>query len=68
MEMEVSRVNLLDSLERGKRTSLKIALVGLPWIVIGILLSADLVVNLGWAVSCVALLIWVGMIMSKNLV
>lgn len=67
MEMEVSRVNLLDSLERGKRTSLKIALFGLPWIIIGLILGQDLVVNLGWAVSTVSLLIWVGMIMSRNI-
>ncbi|MEZ5344198.1 MAG: tetratricopeptide repeat protein [Pyrinomonadaceae bacterium] len=67
MEMEVSRVNLLDSLERGKRTSLKIALFGLPWIIIGLILDEVLVVNIGWAVSTVALLIWVGMIMSRNI-
>lgn len=67
MDMEVSRVNLLESLERGKRTALKIALFGLPWILVGLLLGESLVVNLGWAVSCVSLLIWVGMIMSRNL-
>ncbi len=67
MDMEVSRVNLLESLERGKRTSLKIALFGLPWIVVGLLLDENLIVNLGWAVSCVALLIWVGMITSRNI-
>lgn len=67
MDMEVSRVNLLESLDRGKKTSLKIALFGLPWIIIGILLEENLVVNLGWAVSCVSLLIWVGTIMSRNI-
>jgi tetratricopeptide (TPR) repeat protein len=67
MDMEISRVNLLESLDRGKRTSLKIALFGLPWIIIGLLFETNLVVNLGWAVSCVALLIWVGMIMSRNI-
>ncbi len=67
MDLEVSRVNMLESLERGKRTSLKIAVFGLPWILIGLFLDESLVVNLGWAVSCVALLIWVGMIMSRNI-
>ena len=67
MEMEVSRVNLLDSLERGKKTSLRIAMFGLPWIVIGLSLNQNVVVNIGWAVSCVSLLIWVGMIMSRNI-
>lgn len=67
MDMEVSRVNLLDSLDRGKRTSLKIALFGLPWILIGLFLEENLIVNLGWAVSCVSLLLWVGMILSRNI-
>jgi tetratricopeptide (TPR) repeat protein len=67
MDMEISRVNLLESLERGKRTSLKIALIGLHWIIIGLVLEENLVVNLGWAVSCVALLIWVGTLMSRNI-
>lgn len=67
MDLEVSRVNMLGNLQRGKKTSLKIALLGLPWIVIGILFDEALIVNLGWAVSCVSLLIWVGMIMSRNM-
>lgn len=67
MDMEISRVNLLENLDRGKQTSLKIALFGLPWIIIGILLEENLVVNLGWTVSCVSLLIWVGIIMSRNI-
>lgn len=67
MDMEVSRVNLLESLERGKRISLKIAMSGLPWIIIGLIFDENMVVNLGWAVSCVSLLIWVGMIMSRNI-
>lgn len=67
MDMEVSRVNLVESLERGKKTSLKIALLGLPWIFIGLFLDQNLIINLGWAVSCVSLLIWVGMIMSGNI-
>jgi len=67
MEMEVSRVNLLDSLDRGKKTSLRIALFALPWILIGLFLDQYLIVNLGWAVSCVSFLIWVGMIMSRNI-
>ncbi len=67
MDMEVSRVNLLESLERGKKTSLKIALLGLPWIIVGILLEENLIINLGWAVASVSLLIWAGTIMSRNI-
>ncbi len=67
MDLEISRVNYLDNLERGKRTALKIALLGVPWIIIGIFFEETLIVNLGWAVSTVSLLIWAGMIVSKNI-
>jgi tetratricopeptide (TPR) repeat protein len=67
MDMEVSRVNLLDSLETAKRTSLKAALFGLPAIVSGLLIEVETLVNIGWAVSCVGLVIWVGIVVSRNL-
>lgn len=67
MEMELSRVNLLESLERGKKTSFKIALIALPFIILGLIVNDNLVVNIGWAVSSVSFLIWVGIIMSRNL-
>ncbi|MDQ3061475.1 MAG: tetratricopeptide repeat protein [Acidobacteriota bacterium] len=66
MDLEISRVNLLESLESSKKTCLKIAFIGFPAIIIG-LLSDELVTNIGWAISCVSLLIWVGLIVSQNL-
>ncbi len=67
MEMEISRINLLETLENSKKTSLKIALFGFPAIIIGMVSGEDLVANLGWAISSVALLIWVGLLTSLNL-
>jgi tetratricopeptide (TPR) repeat protein len=67
MDLEISRVNLLDTLERSKRTTLKIAFFGFPLIIFGITVFDDLVANIGWAVSSVSLLIWVGLILSRNL-
>lgn len=67
MDMEISRVNLLESLERGKKTALRIALLGLPWIIIGVVFEANLVVNLSWTVSGVSILVWVGTILSRNI-
>ncbi|CAN5452035.1 hypothetical protein BH18ACI1_BH18ACI1_02370 [soil metagenome] len=67
MEMEVSRVNMLEGLERTKKTSLKVAMLSFPAIIFGITLEDSLIANLGWAVSSFALLIWVGIIMSQNL-
>ena len=65
MEMEVSRVNLLENFEGARKTCLKIAFVGFPAIVFG-LISDDLIANIGWAISCVALLIWVGLMFSQS--
>ncbi|MGI8641632.1 MAG: hypothetical protein ACR2MG_17015 [Pyrinomonadaceae bacterium] len=67
MEMEVSRVNLLENVESAKKTFLKIGMLGFPAIVFGITLEDALIANLGWAVSAVALLVWLGLIMSENL-
>ncbi len=66
MEMEVSRVNLLENFENAKKTCLKIALAGFPLIAFGLIFD-DLIANVGWATSCVALLIWVGVMFSHSL-
>lgn len=62
MELEVSRVSMLDTVERSKRTSLRIGLAALPLICAGVLLENDLLAQIGWAVSGVALLIWTALI------
>ncbi|HUF04872.1 MAG TPA: hypothetical protein VMM38_11950 [Aridibacter sp.] len=67
MDMEISRVNLLDSLERSKKTTLRITVLGLPLIISGMIMDAQLLVNIGWAVSGVALLVWTGIVISKNM-
>jgi len=67
MEMEVGRVNLLETVERSKKTALKIAFFGFPLIIAGVTFEDSLVANIGWAVSTVSLLIWTGMIMSGHL-
>jgi tetratricopeptide (TPR) repeat protein len=67
MEMEISRVNLLDTLDNFKKTTLKIALSGFPFVLSGVVLEENTIANLGWAISIVALLIWVGLILSRKL-
>ena len=67
MDLEISRINSLENMENSKKTSLKIALLGLPAILFGVVLEEDLIANLGWAISAVALLIWVGLIMTQKL-
>ena len=67
MEMEISRVNLLDGVERSKRTTLRVAFLAFPAILIGVLFEDDLIANLGWAVSTVSLLIWTGLIITARM-
>ena len=67
MEMEIHRVNLLETLERSKKTSLSAAVFGFPMILTGVVLELYLIANLGWAISCTALLFWLGLIVSQNI-
>lgn len=67
LDMEVSRVNLLESLDRAKVTSLRIAIIALPAIVAGIVAGQTLLSNVGWAVSGTAIVIWTGIVISRNL-
>lgn len=67
MDMEISRVNMLDNLERSKKTALRIAVLGFPFILLGLVFEARLTTDIGWAVSSVALLIWAGLLVSSNL-
>ena len=67
MGMEISRVNLLEGVERSKKTALRIAFFGFPAIITGVMLEDDLIANVGWAISTVSLLIWTGLIVSTGL-
>jgi tetratricopeptide (TPR) repeat protein len=67
MEMEISRVNLLDGVERSKKTTLRIASLAFPAILIGVLFEDDLIANIGWAVSTVSLLIWTGLVITARM-
>lgn len=66
MEQEIRRINWLEGILRGKKMALRFALIGFIAILLG-LLTNDLITDIGWTVSAVSLLIWVGLIMSGNL-
>ena len=66
MEQEIRRINWLEGILRGKKTALRFALTGFTAILLG-LFTNDLITNIGWTVSAVSLLIWVGLIMSGNM-
>lgn len=67
MEMEISRVNLIETLESSKKTVLKIALFSFPLILFGVLLEENSVANVGWATSSISLTAWVVIIISQRL-
>ncbi len=67
MDLEISRVNMLETLENSKMTALKIALLAFPAILFGVVLEENLLANIGWAVSSIALLIWIGLITTRNI-
>lgn len=66
MELEIGRVNLLETVETSKKTTLRITFLALPAIVFGVLFEDNLVANIGWAVSGVALTIWAGLIIVQK--
>lgn len=65
-EMEISRVNLLETLENSQKTTLEIALCGFPLILIGLIFEESLLANVGWTISSIALLAWLGVIISAS--
>jgi len=67
MDLEIARVNLLETLENSSATSLKIAFLGFPTIIIGALFSDKLIMDIGWAITGVALLIWSGLTISQRM-
>lgn len=58
MEMELGRVNLLDSLDRWKRTTLRLCLLGFPVIGLGLYFDDSTVANCGWFLSGGMLVLW----------
>ena len=67
MELEISRVNMLETIEKSQKTALRIAFLGFPAVFYGVLLEDSLIANIGWAISCIALLVWTGLVLSTRL-
>jgi tetratricopeptide (TPR) repeat protein len=67
MELEISRVNLLDTLEWTKRSALRITLFGFGAIVVGLAAGEYVVANICWAVSGLSLVLWVVMIVMVRM-
>ena len=67
MEMEISRINLLEGFENSLKTCLRITLFGIPAILLGVFTEDNLIANIGWAVSSIALLIWIALVLGQRM-
>jgi tetratricopeptide (TPR) repeat protein len=66
MEMEIGRVNLLDSLDRWKRISLRLAFIGFPAIAVGLVYDDALIANCGWTLSTASLVLWTLIMLGRR--
>lgn len=60
MELEISRLNLLEKLERWRRSLFRVALYSIPLIAAGVILEESLVAEAGWLASGICFLLWAG--------
>jgi tetratricopeptide (TPR) repeat protein len=67
MGVEVGRINLFDSLEGIRRTAVRIFCFGLVVIGVGLISAVEVITNVGWAVSGVALVIAIVSGISKQM-
>ena len=58
---------MLETVERSKRTALRIAFFAFPFVAIGVIFDDSLVADVGWGVSTVCLLNWTGLILSSRM-
>jgi tetratricopeptide (TPR) repeat protein len=58
MELEISRVNLVDKLAFWRQTCLRAAGLGFPLIIIGIVIQHSLTANFGWSISGISIAAW----------
>lgn len=66
MEMEIGRVNLLDALDRWKRTFLRLAFIGFPVIAVGLVYDDLLIANIGWTLSGASLVLWTLIMLGRR--
>ena len=58
MELELSRMNLLDKLARWRNSAFRIAFYSFPLIAAGVIFEEPLLTDAGWLVSAISLVAW----------
>ena len=64
MELEVSRLNLLERLNRWRVATFRVAIYSFPLIAFGYVFDEPLLADAGWLVASVGLIIWTGINIS----
>ncbi|MGH9946012.1 MAG: tetratricopeptide repeat protein [Pyrinomonadaceae bacterium] len=59
MELEISRMNLVEKLDRWRSVAFRIGMYSIPLIAAGILFNEYLVTDAGWLVSSAAFILWI---------
>ena len=67
MELEISRVNLIDTLSRTKRLAVRVNLLGLVIILVGLVFDDYLIANIGWAVAGITLVVWLAVLLMGKM-
>jgi tetratricopeptide (TPR) repeat protein len=67
LEMELGRVNLLNALDRWRRTALRLCLVGFPFIGLGLYFEDPTTANCGWILSGGMLVLWTSIMIGRRL-
>lgn len=60
MELEVSRLNLLERLNRWRVSTFRVTIYSLPLIAFGYFFDESLLADAGWLVASIGLIIWAG--------
>jgi len=66
MELEIGRINLHDTFDGARSTSIRIFCFGLFVIALGLASFEYLITDIGWAVAGLSLLIWLGSSLLKQ--
>lgn len=67
MEIEIRRINLLESVQRGKAITMRIAFFGFAVIMFGMLTNEKLISNIGWACTAAAMVVWMGLMIGGKI-
>ncbi len=67
MEIEIRRINLLETVQRSKAITMRISFFGFAVIMFGMFTGEQLISNIGWACTAAAMVIWMGLMIGGKI-